>query len=129
MERDKELFGFGGEFLDLLFSDAQEYLKSVDFFLIDFRNNTSQNKTQQKQCYNPCHKHNNLRLHIVRNKFQYLLLSLLGSGIHGLTCDISVKFKVIDLELFYGVVDGDQVGLGGFALHAGDHVDGVVYEW
>jgi hypothetical protein len=54
--------------LDLLFSDAEEDLESVDFFLVDFGNDASQNKAEEDEENNASDKHDNLGFHIVCDK-------------------------------------------------------------
>lgn len=68
VKRDEELFCFGGEFLDLLLSDAEEDLESVDFFLVDFGNDAGQDKAEEDEGNDASDKHDNLGFHIVGDK-------------------------------------------------------------
>jgi hypothetical protein len=83
----------------LLFSDAEEDLESVDFFLVDFGNDAGQDKAEEDEKSNASDKHDNLGFHIVCDKLKDLCLPLINFSIHIIPGDISIKFKIINFEL------------------------------
>lgn len=90
MQGDEKLFGFGWKLLNLLFSDPQENLQSVDLFFVDFWDYTGQNDSQKNQKNNPNNKHDHLIVYVLLDQWQDLHFSQFNLVIHFVSGDIAV---------------------------------------